>query len=45
MTWLATGSADHYLGYTPFAGAQLRYLIESGPQTFGALGFAASLWS
>jgi len=35
----------HYLGYTPFAGAQLRYLIESRSQTLGALGFAASAWS
>jgi len=30
--------AYHYLGYTPFCGAQLRYLIESRSQTLGALG-------
>jgi len=35
----------HYLGYTPFCGAQLRYLIKSSSRTLGALGFAASAWS
>jgi len=35
----------HYLGYTPFVGAQLRYLVESSSGTLGALGFAASAWA
>lgn len=43
--WRELVASYHYLGYTPFAGAQLRYLIESRSQTLGALGFAASAWS
>ena len=43
--WRELVSSYHYLGYTPFAGAQLRYLIESRSGTLGALGFAASAWS
>ncbi len=42
--WRSLVAAHHYLGYTPFAGAQLRYLIESSAGTLGALGFAASAW-
>ena len=34
----------HYLGYTPLAGAQLRYLVRSGPQVLAVLGFAACAW-
>ena len=34
----------HYLGYTPLAGAQLRYLVLSGPQVLAVLGFAACAW-
>lgn len=45
MRWRELVASYHYLGYTPFAGAQLRYLIESRSQTLGALGFAASAWS
>ncbi|MCL4446510.1 MAG: DUF4338 domain-containing protein [Actinobacteria bacterium] len=43
--WRELIASYHYLGYTPFAGAQLRYLIESSHGTLGALGFAASAWS
>lgn len=35
----------HYLGYTPLAGAQLRYLIWQGHQLAGGLGFGAAAWS
>ena len=34
----------HYLGYTPFAGAQLRYFIYSGEQLVALTGFSASAW-
>ena len=34
----------HYLGYTPMAGAQIRYLIKAGSQLLGAIGFGASAW-
>jgi len=43
--WRELVASYHYLGYTPFAGAQLRYLIESRSGTLGALGFAASAWA
>jgi hypothetical protein len=43
--WRSLISSYHYLGYTPFAGAQLRYLIETSVGTIGALGFAASAWT
>lgn len=43
--WRNLISSHHYLGYTPFAGAQLRYLIETSVGTIGALGFAASAWA
>ena len=42
--WRELVASHHYLGYVPFAGAQLRYLIESRSETLGALGFAASAW-
>lgn len=42
--WRELIAGYHYLGYSPFAGAQLRYLIESAHGTLGALGFAASAW-
>ena len=35
----------HYLGYTPLAGAQLRYLVQAAPGTVGALGFGAAAWA
>lgn len=37
-------AAHHYLGYTPLAGAQQRYLVEAGAGTVAALGFAAAAW-
>ncbi|MDA8286187.1 MAG: DUF4338 domain-containing protein [Actinomycetota bacterium] len=43
--WRELSSSYHCLGYTPFAGAQLPYLIESSSGTLGALCFAASAWS
>lgn len=43
--WRELVASYHYLGYTPFAGAQLRYLVESPSGTLGALGFAASAWN
>ena len=42
--WRELVASHHYLGYVPFAGAQLRYLIESSSGTLGVLGFAASAW-
>jgi len=45
LRWRSLIASYHYLGYTTFAGAQLRYLIESSSGTIGAIGFAASAWS
>lgn len=42
--WRELIATHHYLGYTPFAGAQLRYLVETASGTVAALGFAASAW-
>ncbi|MHB1502014.1 MAG: Druantia anti-phage system protein DruA [Candidatus Dormibacteria bacterium] len=42
--WRGLIGSYHYLGNTHFAGAQLRYLVESSWGTLGALGFAASAW-
>ena len=42
--WRTLIATHHYLGYAPFAGAQLRYLVESPCGTLAALGFAASAW-
>lgn len=43
--WNQLIAAHHYLGYTPLAGAQLRYLVEADAAgTVAALGFAASAW-
>lgn len=36
---------DHYLGYKPLAGAQLRYLIWNANSLAGGLGFGAAAWS
>lgn len=38
-------AAHHYLGYTPLAGAQLRYLVEATVGVVAVLGFGASAWS
>jgi hypothetical protein len=37
--------AHHYLGYTPLAGAQLRYLAQASAGTVGALGYGAAAWA
>ena len=34
----------HYLGYTPLAGAQLRYFITSAGQILGAFGGNSAAW-
>lgn len=34
----------HYLGHTPMAGAQIRYLLEWEEGFLGAIGFGASAW-
>ena len=34
----------HYLGYSPTAGAQVRYLIVATEGTLGAIGFGAAAW-
>ena len=34
----------HYLGYTPLAGAQLRYFITSAGQILGAFGVNSAAW-
>jgi len=34
----------HYLGYTPFAGAQMRYFVYAGNDIVALLGFSASAW-
>jgi hypothetical protein len=43
--WRHLVATHHYLGYTPFAGAQLRYLVHSPHGPVAALGFAASAWA
>ena len=35
----------HYLKYKPLTGAQIRYLVYSGPDLLAVLGFGASAWS
>ncbi len=37
-------ATHHYLGYTPIAGAQLRYLVQTDLGVVAALGFGASAW-
>ena len=34
----------HYLGYTPFPGAQLRYFIFAGKELVALTGFGAAAW-
>jgi hypothetical protein len=34
----------HYLGYTPLAGAQIRYLVKSDDHILALLGFSAAAW-
>ena len=35
----------HYLGYTPLAGAQIRYLVHAGRDLVALLGFGAAAWA
>jgi hypothetical protein len=42
--WRTLIATHHYLGYSPFAGAQLRYLADTDHGTVAAFGFAASAW-
>jgi hypothetical protein len=42
--WNALIARYHYLGYTPLAGAQLRYLIGCSRGLVGCLGFGAAAW-
>ena len=44
LLWREYVDRYHYLGYTPLPGAQLRYLVTSGPQVLALLGFGASAW-
>jgi len=37
-------TTHHYLGYTPLAGAQLRYLVHTSHGPIAALAFAAAAW-
>ena len=34
----------HYIGFTPFAGAQMRYFVYAGSQVVALLGFSAAAW-
>jgi hypothetical protein len=43
--WRHLIATHHYLGYTPFAGAQIRYLAHSPHGPVAALAFAASAWT
>jgi hypothetical protein len=42
--WNELIERHHYLGYQPLPGAQIRYLIFSGPRLLSAVGFSASAW-
>lgn len=42
--WNTLVARHHELGYTPLAGAQLRYLIRLSGQVVGCLGFGAAAW-
>ena len=42
--WNGLVDRYHYLGYTPLAGAQMRYLICWDGGVVGTLGFAAAAW-
>jgi len=44
MLYNALIDSHHYLGYTPMAGAQVRYLINWDHGVLGAIGFGASAW-
>jgi len=42
--WNELIERHHYLGYVPLPGAQIRYLVCSGPHLLAALGFGAAAW-
>lgn len=42
VLWNGLIATFHYLGYRPFCGAQLRYLVHSEQGVLGALGFSAA---
>lgn len=42
--WNGLIARHHYLGYTPLAGAQLRYLVSCSRGLVGCLGFGAAAW-
>lgn len=42
--WTQLVATEHYLGYRPLVGAQLRYLIGSPHGWLGAVGFSAAAW-
>lgn len=42
--WNAYIDHYHYLGYTPLAGAQLRYFVRSEGTILALLGFSAAAW-
>jgi hypothetical protein len=42
--WNELVERHHYLGATPMAGAQCRYLAYDGARLLGALGFGAAAW-
>lgn len=43
--WNELISRYHYLGYTPLAGAQIRYFVESQYGSVALLSFSAAAWS
>jgi hypothetical protein len=42
--WNAYIDQQHYLGYTPLPGAQLRYFVKADGAILALLGFAAAAW-
>ncbi len=45
QVWNQLIATEHYLGYRPLVGAQLRYLIGSAHGWLGAVGFSAAAWA
>ena len=43
-TWNEYIDRYHYLGYTPFAGAQMRYFVYAGDHLVALSGFSAAAW-
>jgi len=44
LLWREYIETYHYLGYTPFCGAQLRYFVKSENNILALLGFSAAAW-